>query len=45
MRFLPDAQLSYPHWYHRDLLGTSASMAIEVNALTVVATPAKSTGQ
>ncbi len=23
-----------PHWYHRDVLGSSASMAIEVNALT-----------
>ena len=36
MRFLPDAKLGYPHWYHRDVLGTSASMAIEVNAMTPV---------
>jgi hypothetical protein len=36
MRFKPDAKLGYPHWYHRDVLGTSASMAIAVNALTPV---------
>jgi hypothetical protein len=36
MRFLPDEKLGYPHWYHRDVLGTSASMAIAVNALTPV---------
>ena len=34
MRFLPDAKLGYPHWYHRDVLGSPMSMAIEVNALT-----------
>ncbi len=34
MRFLPDARLGYPHWYHRDVLGSPMSMAIEVNALT-----------
>jgi hypothetical protein len=36
MRFKPDAKLGYPHWYHRDVLGTSASMAIDVNALTPI---------
>jgi len=34
MRFKPDAKLGYPRWYHRDVLGTPASMAIDVNALT-----------
>ncbi len=45
MRFLPDAKLGYPHWYHRDVLGTSASMAIEVNALIPALPPPKSPGQ
>jgi hypothetical protein len=36
MRFKPDDKLGYPHWYHRDVLGTSASMAIDVKALTPV---------
>src|SRR5262249_43918603 len=34
MRFRPDAKLGYPHWYHRDVLGSPMSVAIEVNALT-----------
>lgn len=37
MRFQPDAKLGYPRWYHRDVLGTPASMAIDVNALRPVA--------
>ena len=36
MRFQPDGKLGYPHWYHRDVLGTPMSMAIDVNALTPV---------
>jgi hypothetical protein len=36
MRFKPDDKLGYPHWYHRDVLGTPASMAIDVKALTPV---------
>ena len=36
MRFQPDAKLGYPHWYHRDVLGSNASVAIDVNALTPV---------
>lgn len=36
MRFQPDATLGYPHWYHRDVLGTPATMAIDVNALTPI---------
>jgi hypothetical protein len=36
MRFQPDAKLGYPRWYHRDVLGTPATMAIDVNALTPV---------
>ena len=34
MRFLPDAKLGYPRWYHRDVMGTALSIAIEVNSLT-----------
>jgi hypothetical protein len=34
MRFQPDVKLGYPHWYHRDVLGSPMSMAIDVNALT-----------
>jgi hypothetical protein len=36
MRFEPDATLGYPHWYHRDVLGSTISMAIDVNAMTPV---------
>jgi hypothetical protein len=36
MRFQPDEKLGYPHWYHRDVLGSSASISIDVNALTPV---------
>jgi hypothetical protein len=36
MRFQPDAKLGYPRWYHRDVLGSSASISIDVNALTPV---------
>ncbi len=36
MRFKPDDKLGYPHWYHRDVLGTPASMAIDVHAITRV---------
>ena len=41
MRFKPDAKLGYPHWYHRDVLGSNASVAIDVNALTPVPTAAR----
>ncbi len=41
MRFKPDDKLGYPHWYHRDVLGTPASTAIEVNALTPVPAAAR----
>ena len=34
MRFQPDEKLGYPHWYHRDVLGSPMSMAIDVNTLT-----------
>jgi hypothetical protein len=34
MRFQPDEKLGYPHWYHRDVLGSPMSMAIDVHALT-----------
>jgi len=34
MRFQPNEKLGYPHWYHRDVLGSPMSMAIDVNALT-----------
>jgi hypothetical protein len=34
MRFEPDAKAGYPHWYHRDVLGSTMSVAIDVNAMT-----------
>ncbi len=34
MRFKPDAKLGYPHWYRRDVMGTSLSIAIDVVKLT-----------
>ena len=34
MRFSPDDKLGYPRWYHRDVMGTPLSIAIEVNKLT-----------
>jgi Family of unknown function (DUF6174) len=30
MRFQPDSQLGYPHWYRRDVMGTAQSMTIDV---------------
>ena len=30
MRFKPDPKLGYPNWYHRDVMGTSLSIAIDV---------------
>ncbi len=41
MRFQPDAKLGYPHWYHRDVLGTDLSIAIEVNTMTPVPSGSK----
>jgi Family of unknown function (DUF6174) len=41
MRFSPDAKLGYPHWYHRDVMGTPLSIAIEVNTLTPVPSASK----
>jgi hypothetical protein len=41
MRFKPDDKFGYPHWYHRDVLGTPASMAIDVRALTPVQAAAR----
>ena len=41
MRFLPDAKLGYPYWYHRDVMGTPLSIAIEVNTLTPTAPASK----
>ncbi len=45
MRFQPDAKLGYPHWYHRDVMGTSLSIAIEVNSLTPAAPESKSSSR
>jgi hypothetical protein len=39
MRFKPDPKLGYPLWYHRDVMGTSLSIAIDVVKLV----PEKST--
>jgi hypothetical protein len=44
MRFRPDEKLGYPHWYHRDVLGTPMSMSIDVNALTPVPATRKDLG-
>jgi hypothetical protein len=44
MRFQLDDKLGYPHWYHRDVLGTALSIAIEVNALTPVPAGTKPRG-
>ncbi len=44
MRFQPDPKLGYPHWYHRDVLGTELSIAIEVNSMTPVRSGSKSHG-
>jgi Family of unknown function (DUF6174) len=44
MRFQPDGKLGYPHWYRRDVLGSSASMAIDVIALIPVPASPKSPG-
>ena len=44
MRFQPDAKLGYPHWYHRDVLGTELSIAIEVHSLTPVKVNSKPRG-
>ena len=30
MRFKPDPALGYPHWYRRDVMGTSLAIAIDV---------------
>ncbi|SRR5579883_1362527 len=44
LRFRPDAKLGYPRWYRRDVLGSSASIAIDVNALTPIAADPGPTG-
>jgi hypothetical protein len=44
MRFQPDDKLGYPRWYHRDVLGTTLSIAIDVNALTPVPAGTKPRG-
>ncbi len=45
MRFQPDARLGYPRWYHRDVMGTSLSIAIEVNSLTPASPESKSSSR
>lgn len=45
MRFRPDERLGYPHWYHRDVLGTTASMAIDVKSLTPATQAAEPAGR
>jgi hypothetical protein len=44
MRFQPDDKLGYPRWYHRDVLGTTLSIAIEVNAMTPIPAGSKTRG-
>jgi hypothetical protein len=34
LRFQPDKELGYPHWYRRDVMGTPQTMAIDVVKLT-----------
>jgi hypothetical protein len=41
MRFDPDPKLGYPRWYHRDVMGTSRSVAITVVKLVPQAETAK----
>jgi hypothetical protein len=40
MRFRPDTKLGYPHWYRRDVLGTSQAVTIDVNKFVPSATSA-----
>jgi Family of unknown function (DUF6174) len=42
MRFEPDPQRGYPHWYRRDVMGTSQSMRIDVIGLVPKAATSKS---
>jgi hypothetical protein len=42
MRFKPDVQFGYPHWYRRDVLGTPLSISIEVIRLTPAALTSRS---
>jgi Family of unknown function (DUF6174) len=42
MRFKPDPKLGYPHWYHRDVMGTSLSIAIDVVKLVPQVSNSKS---
>jgi Family of unknown function (DUF6174) len=37
MRFKPDPKLGYPHWYRRDVMGTSLALAIDVVKLVTKA--------
>ena len=30
MRFKPDPKLGYPHWYRRDVMGSTQAIAIDV---------------
>ncbi len=44
MKFKPNVKLGYPEWYHRDIMGASASARIDVIRLTPT-TPAASTAK
>ncbi len=39
MRFSPDAKLGYPHWYRRDIMGTTRGIKIDVIKLHPTAAP------
>jgi hypothetical protein len=45
MRFSPDAKLGYPHWYRRDMMGTTQGMQIDVLRLHLTAPAAGSTAR
>jgi hypothetical protein len=42
MRFQPDQEHGYPHWYRRDVMGTLQSMRIDVIGLVPKAATSKS---
>jgi hypothetical protein len=44
-RFQPDSKLGYPHWYRRDVMGTSQAMRIDVVKLVPSAVTSQASKQ
>jgi hypothetical protein len=42
MRFEPDPKRGFPHWYRRDVMGTSQGMRIDVIGMFPMSPTAKS---